>query len=494
MLSDYPLIFHLTLLIFSYALSCWAVVHAVLHKNNPRAALGWVVLSVTVPGIGALVYFAVGIDRAESRAARLMRAAQLKVPQGHDALHGRQGSRRPPGHVRSQLLRHNFIPMARIGKTLTGRPLSGGNAIKPLYNGDEAYPAMLAAIDKAESHVYLTTYIFTAGDVSKALCESLADAAERGVDVRLIIDGLGGRLYSLPRMPFFGGEAYPWRSLRERGVQVAEFLPPRLWPPNFAINLRNHRKILVADNMGFTGGMNIADYHVRNHKKFSVQDVHFLCHGPIVAQLCEAFLLDWGFCTNDYRTTHTYKENMCGDVLCRMVLDGPGSGKDPLHELLYGVMAAAQKSICIVTPYFLPTQACTAALKAAALRGVDVRIILPAKNNHFYVHAATMHLLPKLLESGVQILLQPPPFAHTKLLIVDNYYAQIGSANLDSRSLRLNFELNVECFDTSFARKMQLYFNKLAQRSMHYSLEDAQKTPFLYQLRNGIFWMFSPYL
>ncbi len=472
-------------IVLIHILSWVTVIHALLHKHNPRSALGWTVAALFLPLIGSILYFTFGIGRAESRAAKLMRQAKLSAAEHHAYLHGGTRHDRPPGHVNTKFLHKKFHPFARIGLQLTKRTLSGGNTVAPLFNGDEAYPQMLEAIANAQKHVYLTTYIFNDGDAATSFCTELQAAAARGVDVRVIVDGLGAKLYSF---------SWPWKKLQAHGVHVAQFLPPRFYPPNFAINLRNHRKVLVADGVGFTGGMNISDNHIKGNAKFNVQDVHFRCRGPIVAQLREAFLLDWGFCTNDYNTINHSEEYMCGDIICRMVLDGPGSGHDPLHELIYGVMGAASKSIRLMTPYFLPTHEVVGALKAAATRGIDVRIILPAKNNLFFVHWACMHLLPTLLESGVRIFYQPAPFAHTKLLMVDGHYAQIGSANLDARSLRLNFELNVECFDQAFTKQMEAYFDTVEQKSSEYTIENHEQLKMPLRLRNAACWLFSPYL
>ncbi len=473
--------FHAVGLAVIHLVSWLTVGHILLHKSNPRAALGWSVAALFLPLVGTILYYLFGISRAESRAVTLMRNAGLKKPLNAQNNISKQQS----CDLNHELIKVKYHDFAMIGLKLGRRALSCGNDISPLINGDEAYPQMLNAIEQSKHHVYLTTYIFNAGDTAKDFCTVLIAAAKRGVDVRVIVDGLGARLYSLSQ---------PWKKLRDNGVKVAEFLPPRIYPPNFAINLRNHRKVLVADSIGFTGGMNISDNNVQRHAKFNIQDVHFKCSGPIVAQLHEAFLLDWGFCTNDYSTQNIVEEDMCGDVLCRMILDGPGSGRDPLHEILYTIMGAARKSICLITPYFLPTHEVVGALKSAAVRGLDVRIILPAKNNLFYVHWASQHLLPILLESGVRIFFQPPPFAHTKLLMIDGYYTQIGSANLDARSLRLNFELNVECFDTSFTRKMENYFDYKQLKSREYTMVDHQKMKLPKRLLNAACWMFSPYL
>ncbi len=468
-----------------YGIAILCVGHALLHKRNPRAALSWIVTILFLPIVGTLMYISFGIGRADSRAAKLMRNAQLMAKDHPEYLQAAEGKLKPIGHIKNVNLPAQFQHMSILGKKLTGRSLSDGNCVELLINGDEAYPAMLNAIRKAKHHVYLTTYIFNGGDICQEFCRALSEAAARNVDVRLLLDGFGARIYS---------SSWEWKKIPEHGVRVTHFLQPRLFPPNLAINLRNHRKILVADDVGFTGGMNIADYHVKKHPKFNVQDIHFMLTGPIVSQLRESFLLDWGFCTNEYTPLNAYEKKKNGDVYCRMVLDGPGSGKDPLHELLYGAIAASTKTINIITPYFLPTQEFMASLKSAALRGVEVNVILPEKNNLFYVHWATFHLLPTLLDSGVRIFYQPPPFAHTKLLIIDGYYVQIGSANLDSRSLRLNFELNVECFDVDFAKRMETYFMSKMDISREYTMDDAEKKRLPTRLRNAACWIFSPYL
>lgn len=484
-MDEYWLLIVEGVILLAHLLSWLVVVHALLHKRDPRSALGWSATALFLPGIGSILYLLFGIGRAESRAARLMRLSAKRAPSQTCPLHGGARADSPPGHVRNAHLPGGFRNLARIGFAITGRALSGGNTIVPLYNGESAYSAMLDAIDMAKERVFLTTYIFNGGATGKAFCDALARAAARGVDVRVLVDGLGGMMYSWTR---------PWKKLPDKGVRVAHFLEPRLLPPSFSINLRNHRKILVCDTVGFTGGMNISDGYVPGHGAYSVQDVHFQCVGPVVAQLEEAFLLDWGFCTHEYDAPSRIGDEMCGDSLCRMVLDGLGSGRDPLHHLLCAVMAGAVQHIRIMSPYFLPTREMVGALRAAALRGVNVSVILPKRNNLFYMQWAMRHMLPTMLESGVRMYYQPPPFAHTKLLMVDSYYTQFGSANLDPRSLRLNFELNIETFDTSFTRTMERYYDKVLATSHEITRAELEAQSLPVRLRNAACWIFSPYL
>lgn len=483
MTSHWLTFFTWALFLLAHTLSWAAIAHALLHKRDPRAALGWTVAALFLPGIGAIVYFIFGIGRAESRAAYLMRHAG--PPPETSPLHGGLTAHAPPGDLPADALPLALRHRAQPGRMLTGRRLVEGNSITPLYNGEQAYPAMLEAIRTAKHHVFMTTYIFKGGSVSGEFIQALGEAVARNVDVRLIIDGLGGTLYSWQR---------PWAVLRQHGVKVAQFLPPSLTPFNVSINLRNHRKVLVCDGLGFTGGMNISDENWVASPKYCIQDIHFACQGPIVAQLHEAFLRDWGFVTGHYEPSSPMHSVDCGSALCRMVLDGPGSGKDPLHDLYCSALASAQHSVCIMTPYFLPTHEMISSLKTAALRGASVRIIMPAKNNLCYVQWASWHLLPTLLEAGVECYTQPAPFAHTKLLLVDDDYVQIGSANLDPRSLRLNFELNIETFDSTLVNQLTTHFEAVRTISHRITLEQLLSWPLLIKLRNAGCWIFSPYL
>jgi len=478
--------FDLAALLVVHALSWFVAGHALLYKRDPRAALGWIAAVLFLPVVGALLYFSLGISRANSRVAKLMArdaasAGELRSRLNNGVVH-------PAAFLldmQSEELPAHFA-LARAGESVTGRPLVGGTSLTPLFNGEEAYPAMLGAIRDAASEVFLSSYIFNNGTVGKAFAAELAGAAKRGVDVRVLVDGIGS-LYSLRA---------PWRSLSKEGVQVARFLPPRITPWHVFINLRNHRKMLVCDaKVGFTGGMNISDNHLVNlHAPRRVRDVHFLCTGPLVEQLHDAFLLDWGFVTGNYEELRTVCLDASGDSLCRIVREGPGTATDQLHDILCAVISGAKKRVCLMTPYFLPTHEMIGSLRAAAMRGVQVDVLLPETNNLPYMHWATRHLLPHLLQAGVHLCYQPGPFSHTKLLLIDEAYAQIGSANIDPRSLRLNFEMNVEVFDASFVKRMREFFDAGFQSGTRVNSEDLRTAPLPARLRDAFFWLFSPYL
>ncbi|MEM7582152.1 MAG: cardiolipin synthase [Acidobacteriota bacterium] len=476
-------------------MSVTAAGHAMLWKRSPKAAMGWVAVSLTLPGFGAVLYFLFGINRIQTRARILedrstARLGSKRIPPRR-RIEGRPPRRRiardaePAAPV---TVDPSLSELDRVSAAVTGMPLVSGNRIEMLHNGEEVYPKMVEVIDAARERLCLTTYIFETNGSGYRIADALQRAKDRGVDVRVLIDGFG-EFYTRPRMS---------RELERRGVRVEQFLELRLVPPSLHFNLRNHRKILVADGrIGFTGGMNLGDRHLAAalDNPARVVDVHFQLEGPIVADLERVFFQDWAF-TTGRRPDVVPKPDAhpSGEAICRVVVDGPDDDIDKLAMILVGAISAARGKVAIMSPYFLPPRELIGALKAAALRGVEVTVILPALNNLLFVHWATRNMLWELLERGVEVYYQPPPFAHSKLFVVDDHYAQIGSANLDSRSLRLNFEMQVEVYDQPFAQQVAAHIERVRRESRAVTLEELDGRPFLERLRDSFIWLFTPYL
>lgn len=468
-----------SVLLVGYAISAVAVIHALLRARQPQSALGWVAAILTVPFIGSFGYFIFGVNRVDSRAARLMSNAAARRMELLRSLH--EGNQAPPTLYTPE--------NCRIMKIGEGKASSftrfGSNNITPLFNGDEAYPRMLDAIATAQHEVFLSTYLFYGKHYGRAFAQALLDAHQRGVDVRVLVDGMGT----------WAELSKPWKKLEKEGVALHRFIPPCLIPPQLSINLRNHRKVLVCDSMGFTGGMNIADPHVLSCPvKDHVQDVHFACEGPIAGELREAFLMDWAFVTEQDDTGRMPLPSAAGTMDARVVMDGPGTPQDPMQDLFCGVIGCATTQVTIFTPYFLPPRELSSALVSAVARGVEVRIILPGTLDHAYVGWASTHMLPPLLESGVRVFYQPGPFAHTKILLVDDLYTCFGSTNLDPRSLSLNFELNMEVFSPELNARLTAYADDIISRSTEVTGQDLATMSLGVRLRNAAVWIFSPYL
>lgn len=461
-----------------------SVGHILLNKNDPRSASGWIFLSIFFPLLGPLIYFVFGINRVREKARKLGIRSPFRLDEGFGRL---------PENYRNMIscarIPSVYQDIARVSDAVTRLPLVTGNQIDILHNGEEAFPSMLEAINNAEHSLYLLTYIFETNKSGKKFIDALAKARSRGVDVRVMIDGVG-EFYSIPRAGTL---------LIKKGVTVARFIPPKIRPPEFHVNLRNHRKLLIADGrLGFTGGMNIGDRHLADNLQNPgrVVDMHFRVKGPVVAQMEKAFLDDWGFATGNY--TDTALGQKChqkeGDAICRTIIDGPNEDPEKLTLILTGAISSARKSVLVMTPYFLPSREIISALQTSALRGVEVAVVLPGKNNLPFMKWAANNFLWKLMQWGVKIFFQPPPFVHSKLIVIDDYYTQIGSANIDPRSLRLNFELNIEIFDTKLAGLVTVHIRKCMKRSEILTTKDLEQRNFAIKLRDASAWILSPYL
>ena len=465
--------------LFHLVISPLAALHALMFKRDSRAALGWIALCLLLPVAGPVLYTILGINRIRRRARR------LELPGLHVGFE--RGRGRLPENSATPGMPAKLQRFERLGARLSEHPVTAGNSVQPLINGDETFPAMLEAIDEATRSVFLSTYIFDSDEIGNAVIERLSAAQDRGVDVRVVVDGIG-QSYSWPRAP---------RRLRGAGIRTAVFLPPRLLPPRLSINLRNHHKILVIDgHTAFTGGLNIGQRHElgEHPARNAVADMHFRLRGPGAAQLESEFLRTWEFITGAPEPPAPVCACRAGATLTRVMTDGPDDDLDQITQLLSATISTARESIVIVTPYFLPPREIIGALQAASLRGARVTLILPEKNNLPYVHWATRNMLWELLYQGVEIFYQPPPFAHTKLFVVDDRYALVGSSNWDARSLRLNFELQLEIFSPEFARGMAGRALETARRGRRVTLEEVDGRSLPVRFRDSLCWLFSPYL
>lgn len=463
--------------------ACAVTLHALLRKKDVNSAIAWIGLAWLSPIIGSIAYLMLGINRIQRTGVSL----GLTKVWDHDPDQHLTGEEKKLIH-HAKLEHPNFLGLVKLGSRLIGKPLLLGNTIDPLINGDAAFPEMLKAIDQASVSVSLNSYIFDSDRVGDQFIEALKKAKDRGVEVRVMIDGVGSR-YSKPSMV---------GRLKEAGLNVAEFLPSRApWSMAFA-NLRNHRKILVVDGkIGFTGGTNIREGHSLNLKPiFPVACLHFRIDGPAVAELQEAFAIDWAFTNKEELKGTTWFPTLerSGTVISRGVPDGPDEDLDKINEIILGALSVARERVRIITPYFLPSYSILDALSVTAMRGVQVEILLPSKNNIPIMNWAVVPQLPRLIEKGCDIYISSAPFDHTKLLVVDRLWSLIGSTNWDARSMRLNFEFNLECYDAELAGRLDAIIDEKLGRARQVTADEINARSLPTRLRDGAARLFSPYL
>jgi len=459
-------------------------VHILYKKHDTRAAAGWLGLVWFAPILGVCLYWMFGVNRIKRRAMlRFADKQAVPLPEMAAAVY-------PPfiGQMSCSEGKENLVQLSRMTEKLTRQPLMQGNRITPLVNGDQAYPCMLAAIEGAQHSISLCSYIFDNDSWGKRFRKALQSARHRGVEIKALIDGVGAR-YSFPPITW---------GLRRDGLDAAEFMKTFLpWGFQY-LNLRNHRKILVVDGIkGFTGGMNIrAGNCLADNPSHPIQDLHFLVEGPVVAELQRAFAEDWTFTTGQVISGKKWYPHLDlrGHGVARGISDGPDEDFDKLRRVILAALASAQSSIHIITPYFLPDGELVSAMQIAALRGVEIEILLPVVSNLRMVKWASDAGLEELLQEGCRIYLTPPPFDHSKMMMVDHHWVLLGSANWDARSLALNFEFNVECYDANLAEAIEKIIEDKKRAARELTLDEILAKGLIVKLRNRFFRLFSPYL
>ncbi len=446
-------------------------VHVLLHKEDVGSATGWIGLAWLSPIVGAGLYALLGVNRVRRR------AQDLHVPP----------LQRGKIDNASEVMRERpLTPLDRAAAEMTGRPSVGGNRIQTLSNGDEAYPLMLTAIEAATSSIALSSYILRDDVAGGPFLDALIRARQRGVQVRVLIDGIGGG--------YFTSRAY--RRLTRHGVPAARFMHSLLpWRMPF-LNLRLHKKLLVIDgHRAFTGGLNIGAENLLELKpRHPVLDHHFAIQGPVVAQLSRAFADDWQMATGEKLESAIWvaEPSPAGERIMRVVTAGPDRDIEKIEFVALMAITCAQKSVALMTPYFLPDEKLVSALGLAARRGVEVDVIIPAKSNHRYVDFAMQANVGPLLEAGCRIWKDQPPFDHSKLMCVDGAWALIGSSNWDTRSFRLNFELGVEVYDAEFALALKAVMD--GKRRQPLTSESLARRPLAAKLRDAALRLLLPYL
>lgn len=471
---------HLTF-IAGLVIGSMAAIHAAMTKNEVRAAIGWVGVVIMSPIIGPLLYLIVGINRIRYDSISEQRN---KTVRDYTA------ANQETAIDIAELAGNQFSSLRVLGNQISRFPLRTGNNIQLLRGGDEAYPAMLDAIDKAKHTIALQTYIFDNDSIGNYFVEALSHAVKRGVQVRVLIDAVGSR-YSRP--PVIS-------RLRREGVTSALFMTNPWGMRMPYANLRSHRKILVIDgHIGFTGGMNIREGFVSAIAGASTaKDTHFKIIGSAVTQLMSVFAQDWQFTT---------KEVLPFDPWCdetqqapephmpvRCIRSGPDRNMAATHNMLLGAFAVAQHHIRIQSPYFIPDQILMGALNTAARRGIKVDIVIPGRNNLRLVNYAMTAQLDQVIKAGCRVWRANGNFDHSKLITIDGAWSYVGSSNMDPRSLRLNFELDMEIYSRETAQQIEKIINAEINNSVLITLDSLKNIPFRKRLRNRIIWLASPYL
>lgn len=475
------------LFVVSLAMGAAAAIHAAMTKEEVRAAIGWVGVIILSPIVGAVLYAIAGINRIRRASLSLRRDAL--IPEADlDELESFDAD----SEMVITGFGRRFEALRTLGDRVARNPLATGNTIDMLETGDDCYAAMKTAIDGAERSVLLETYIFDRDPIGLRIADSLIAAVKRGVEVRVLIDAVGAR-YSVPSILGYLAEGGVTVSVFNGNVIIGLRLP--------YANLRTHRKILIVDGrIALTGGMNIRAGFTREMAGDNfARDTHFSVTGPVVADLFNVAAEDWGFATGENLQGEAWRtaipERQPGDpVFMRVVASGPDRSIETNHKMLMGAFSIARKSIRIMSPYFLPDRELISALATAARRGVDVDIVVPAVNNLVLVDRAMTAQFDQILTNYCRIWRSSGAFSHSKLLSIDGVWSYVGSSNLDPRSLRLNFEVDLEVLNEGFANEIDDHIDEAIKSASPVTLQGLRARPFAVRLLEKVLWLGSPYL
>jgi cardiolipin synthase len=467
--------------IFFWGAALALVPFVLVRRKEPSATIAWLLVLLFLPALGAILFLLFGRDRVRWPAKR-KRALDAVVRAQVAASREEEASTQVV--LDSALERSLF----RIGCRLAHFRATGGNRVEVLVDGNSTYERIGAAIDAAQHHVHAQFYLIRDDATGRWFRDRLVAAAKRGVTVRLLMDGYGC---------FALGVGWQ-RPLRKAGARIAVFLPMRsvLLQP---VNLRNHRKILVVDGqIAFTGGFNVGDeYRGQMRGVGGWKDVHLRIEGPAAGELQKVFFQDWAFATSEPIDPAEYfpkTAQSCGDAAIAVVTSGPDTHTEAIHRLFFGAIVGAEREVLLTTPYFVPTESLMVAMEIAAIRGVDLKLMLPARSNHRVTFHAGRSFYSQLLEAGVEVREYVPGIVHAKTLVADRSVSLVGSANMDLRSFRLNFEVHTLVHDPATATTLGQAFRDDVADSRRVELESWKQRAWTLRIKEGAARLVSPLL
>jgi cardiolipin synthase len=460
----------------------------VFKKRNATVAVAWCLVVLLVPLLGALLFWAFGYNYLHRRVRRKgSHRLQFRAHHPPASRAATRGAGRGEGGAGGAAA-PACPALARVALAVNAFPVCGGNAVTLYHDTTEAFAGMLAAVRAARHHVHVEFFILRSDATAARLVEVLAERAKAGVEVRLLYDSVGG-LFLRRRV---------LRPLLLAGGKVRTSLPVNPLRSWVQVNLRNHRKIVVIDGaVGFTGGMNVGDEYLGLSRRFGHwRDTLVRVEGPGVAGLQRVFAEDWDFAAAEPLSAPAYFPPLeaAGPSAVQVVESGPDQPVNSIREIYFAAILSARKRLWIASPYFVPDAGILDALRLARYREVDVRLLCLLKPDHFLSFWASRYYWADLLAYGVPVYQYARGMMHSKLLLVDGRWAMVGSANLDNRSLHLNFEVGCVLHSPPLVAELEEHFRRDLAASVPVDPEAFARRPFRVKLTENVCRLFSPVL
>jgi len=501
---DYMILSYMSFVMF--LINIVTAVHILLNKHDEAvSAVMWLLTVFFIPVFGVMLYLVFGINRIKTRALKIKIAHQLIFEERERKKAGSEESKEKGIHttIANYLHQqhhfeyngnHNDYPdyCKMLDRLLPDTIPLTSNKINLLHDGTQAYPQMLSKIKNAKHSIHLQSYIIMNDEFGKTMFKALRKKASEGVKVKVLYDRYGS--WSAFATSFFtqffkNGDDF----------KVRPFTQFRPW----SIQLRNHRKLMVIDGKyAFIGGINISkdNYGKTAAKERYIHDLHCAVQGPIVGELQFSFLRDW-HCVTNASPLELLKDDYFpplkspkGHSIARLVASGPGQDYEATDKVYMTAVTTAKKYVWLMSPYFVPDKPFCKLICATVARGIEVKVIVPAKNNLWYIRLATQSLYRRLLEAGVRIYEKKGPFSHAKAMLIDGEWAKMGSSNCDVRSFKLNYELDFIVEKGDFMNELHDQFNKEISNSKEIHLEDILNKNIFRQLAENICALFTPIL
>ena len=459
-----------------------------VKTDTPSKALGYLILVISFPIGGIIIYFSVGINyRKKKLYKKKLVIDELEFPKMEQKINS---------HSQKTILRNeeeigNFYQLASFAKNKNFT--SDNNKVTLLVNGENKFPDVIESLKNAKHHIHIEYYIYDNDIIGNQIAQVLIDKAKEGVEVRFIYDDFGSK----------GIRKNIARQLREAGVEAYPFYKINLIYFANRLNYRNHRKIIVIDGtIGYVGGINVSDHYINNEEnkkknKFFWRDTHIKIVGSSVINLQYIFLADWNFCANQKITFSNeyfpieHKTINYGDHMVQIMPSGPDSKYPRIKYTLIQAIITAKEEVCITTPYFIPDKSFMEAINIAALSGICIKILLPGISDSFIVNTTTQAYFESLLNVGVELYVYDKGFVHAKTMVCDSKVAIVGTANLDNRSFDLNFEINANIFNEEIANELRQVFEKDLTYSTQITAEVWAQRAWYMKFLERVLYLFS---
>ncbi|MDR1247286.1 MAG: cardiolipin synthase [Clostridiales Family XIII bacterium] len=450
-----------------------------LERKDPSATLAWIMILFLIPAVGILFYFMFSQNISRQRIFRLSRYEELVV---------NNPLREQIAQVQSDSFKYvnpeekKWQSLIQMNQTYAGSFLTQDNRVSIITDGVHMLDSLLSDIKEAKNAINVEYYIIKNDEAGRSLISALTLKAREGLEVRLLIDAMGGRQFN---------EKNHLAEFKSAGGLFAFFFPPKFKIFSMKLNYRNHRKLVVIDGkIGYLGGFNIGNEYLGRVKKFGYwRDTHLRIVGSAVHDMNARFILDWRVASKEsLLIDRAYYGDAVGlgRTAVQIVTSGPDSSREEVKHSYLKMISAARKNIYIQTPYFVPDVSILESLKTAALSGVDVRIMIPRMPDHMFVYWATYYYAGVLIDAGARVYIYDNGFLHAKTMAVDGEVASIGSANFDNRSFRLNFEGNAFIYDAAETYKIETIFETDAVQSHELTKALYRKRSIVIKFKEGV--------